>query len=264
MGPSGSGKSTLLHILGFLERPSSGIYRFDGKQIDEYSDDALAQIRNRKIGFVFQAFNLLARQSVFENVEIPLIYAGVNFSKRKKIIEEMVEMVGLGHRLHYETSKLSGGEKQRVAIARALVNNPKMILADEPTGNLDSQSGGIVMDTLKQLNEKGHAIVLVTHESYTASYASRIIHLLDGQVEREELVIKRVEEEKVFKKWFNLFMEKHPQVKDFMQTKIISVKPETPVVSAVRLLYTNKLKGLPVVDNEQKVVGIFTEYDVIS
>lgn len=200
VGPSGSGKSTLLHILGFLERPSSGIYRFDGKRIDEYADDELAQIRNRKIGFVFQAFNLLARQSVFENVEIPLIYAGINFSERKKIIEEMVEMVGLRHRLHYETSKLSGGEKQRVAIARALVNNPRMILADEPTGNLDSQSGGIVMDTLKQLNEKGHAIVLVTHESYTASYASRIIHLLDGQVEREELVTKRVEEEKVFKK----------------------------------------------------------------
>ena len=198
MGPSGSGKSTLLHILGFLERPSSGIYRFDGKQIDEYSDDELAQIRNRKIGFVFQAFNLLARQSVFENVAIPLIYAGVNPAERKKIIEETVEMVGLGHRLHYETSKLSGGEKQRVAMARALVNNPRMILADEPTGNLDSQSGGVVMDTLKQLNKKGHAVVLVTHESYTASYASRIIHLLDGQVEREELMARRIDEEKMF------------------------------------------------------------------
>ena len=198
MGPSGSGKSTLLHILGFLERPSSGIYRFDGKQIDEYSDDELAQIRNRKIGFVFQAFNLLARQSVFENVAIPLIYAGVNPAERKKIIEETVEMVGLGHRLHYETSKLSGGEKQRVAMARALVNNPRMILADEPTGNLDSQSGGVVMDTLKQLNQKGHAVVLVTHESYTASYASRIVHLLDGQVEREELVARRIDEEKTF------------------------------------------------------------------
>ena len=198
MGPSGSGKSTLLHILGFLERPSSGIYRFDGKQIDEYSDDELAQIRNRKIGFVFQAFNLLARQSVFENVAIPLIYAGISSLERKKIIEETVEMVGLGHRLHYETSKLSGGEKQRVAMARALVNNPRMILADEPTGNLDSQSGGIVMDTLKQLNQKGHAVVLVTHESYTASYASRIVHLLDGQVEREELVARRIDEEKTF------------------------------------------------------------------
>ena len=198
MGPSGSGKSTLLHILGFLERPSSGIYRFDGKQIDEYSDDELAQIRNRKIGFVFQAFNLLARQSVFENVAIPLIYAGISSLERKKIIEETVEMVGLGHRLHYETSKLSGGEKQRVAMARALVNNPRMILADEPTGNLDSQSGGIVMDTLKQLNQKGHAVVLVTHESYTASYASRIVHLLDGQVEREELMTRRVEKERIF------------------------------------------------------------------
>ena len=200
VGPSGSGKSTLLHILGFLERPSSGIYRFDGKQIDEYADDELAQIRNRKIGFVFQAFNLLARQSVFENVEIPLIYAGVNRSERKKIIEEKVEMVGLGHRLHYETSKLSGGEKQRVAMARALANNPRMILADEPTGNLDSQSGGIVMDTLKQLNKSGHTVVLVTHESYTASYASRIIHLLDGQVEREELVAPQIEKEKIFTK----------------------------------------------------------------
>lgn len=200
MGPSGSGKSTLLHILGFLERPSSGIYRFDGKQIDEYTDNELALIRNRKIGFVFQAFNLLARQSVFENVALPLIYANINPSERKRIIEETVVAVGLEHRLHFEVSKLSGGEKQRAAMARALVNNPKMILADEPTGNLDSQSGGIVMETLKQLNAKGHAIVLVTHESYTASYASRIIHLLDGRVEREELVSPQVEKEKVFTK----------------------------------------------------------------
>lgn len=200
VGPSGSGKSTLLHILGFLERPNSGIYRFDGKRIDEYADDELAQIRNRKIGFVFQAFNLLSRLSVFDNVAIPLIYAGVTPGERKKIIEEMVEIVGLGHRLHYETSKLSGGEKQRVAIARALVNNPRVILADEPTGNLDSQSGGVIMDTLKQLNEKGHTVVLVTHESYTASYASRIIHLLDGQVEREELVTQRVDSGETFKK----------------------------------------------------------------
>ncbi|KKU04475.1 MAG: ABC transporter related protein [Candidatus Giovannonibacteria bacterium GW2011_GWA2_45_21] len=122
----------------------------------------------------------------------------LGFLERKKIIEETVEMVGLERRLHYETSKLSGGEKQRVAMARALVNNPRMILADEPTGNLDSQSGGIVMDTLKQLNKKGHAVVLVTHESYTASYASRIIHLLDGQVEREELMARRIDEEKMF------------------------------------------------------------------
>lgn len=200
VGPSGSGKSTLLHILGFLERPSSGVYRFDGKRIDEYTDSELAQIRNRKIGFVFQAFNLLARQSVFENVEIPLIYAGVSYSERKKIIEEKVEMVGLGNRLYYETFKLSGGEKQRVAMARALVNNPKMILADEPTGNLDSQSGGVVMDTLKQLNKRGHTIVLVTHESYTASYASRVIHILDGQIEREELVAERAEKDKTFRK----------------------------------------------------------------
>lgn len=200
MGPSGSGKSTLLHILGFLERPTSGIYRFDDKRIDEYSDDELAEIRNRKIGFVFQSFNLLPRMTIFDNVAVPLIYAGIHPRERKKMTEYAVETVGLKHRIYYETSRLSGGEKQRVAIARALVNNPKLILADEPTGNLDSKSGGTVMETLRRLNKDGHTIILVTHESYTASYSSRVIHFLDGQVEREEIVDQRAEEKETFKK----------------------------------------------------------------
>ncbi|OHA67325.1 MAG: macrolide ABC transporter ATP-binding protein [Candidatus Wildermuthbacteria bacterium RIFCSPHIGHO2_02_FULL_47_17] len=186
MGPSGSGKSTLLHILGLLERPSAGTYRFDSQDVNQLSDDQLADIRNKEIGFVFQSFDLLPRTSVFDNVVLPLIYAGVAPDKRRSIVEEVIGSVGLAHRLEYNSMSLSGGEKQRVAIARAISNNPKMILADEPTGNLDSQSGGLVMQNLQQLNKAGHTVLLVTHESYTAGYASRILHIKDGMLEREE------------------------------------------------------------------------------
>jgi len=187
VGQSGSGKSTLLSILGFLDRPTSGVYRFEDKSIQELSDDELAQIRNQSIGFVFQSFNLLPRTSVFENIARPLLYSrAIKPSLRKSVIEKSAESVGIAHRLSHTAEELSGGEKQRVAIARALVNNPRMILADEPTGNLDSKSGGIVMDLFARLHSEGRTIVLITHESYTARYASKIITLKDGLVEKEE------------------------------------------------------------------------------
>lgn len=186
MGPSGSGKSTLLHIIGFLDRNSSGEYRFDGKLMDELTDEELAMTRNKKMGFVFQAFNLLSRVSVLENVKLPLMYAKMEEDKAEKKAKEAIELVGLSHRLNHEPSELSGGEKQRVAIARALVNNPLVIFADEPTGNLDSKSGEAIMDFLFSLNEKGTTIILITHERQTAEYADRIIHVKDGEVEKEE------------------------------------------------------------------------------
>jgi putative ABC transport system ATP-binding protein len=192
MGPSGSGKSTLLHVLGFLDRQTSGHYRFDGRLIDEYTEDELAEVRNRKMGFVFQAFNLLPRASVLENVKLPLLYSSVRESKWEEVARDAVERVGLGHRMHHATAKLSGGEKQRVAIARALVMDPEVIFADEPTGNLDSKSGGVVMEILQKLNEEeGHTVILITHETYTAEHAARIIHILDGAVDSDRKVTHR-------------------------------------------------------------------------
>ncbi len=201
MGPSGSGKSTLLHVLGFLDRHSEGEYKFDGKTIDDYSKEEIALVRNRKMGFVFQAFNLLPRTSVLENVKLPLVYAGVRESERDAIALKAIESVGLMHRIQHESAQLSGGEKQRVAIARALVNNPNVIFADEPTGNLDSKSGQIVMDTLQNLNEKnGHTIILITHETYTAEHAERIIRMKDGLVESDQKVESRKKAKDYFKK----------------------------------------------------------------
>lgn len=189
MGPSGSGKSTLLHVLGFLDRHTKGSYKFDGKTIDDYSKEEIALVRNKKMGFVFQAFNLLPRTTVLENVKLPLVYAGVKESERDAIALKAIESVGLMHRVNHESAQLSGGEKQRVAIARALVNNPNVIFADEPTGNLDSKSGEIIMDTLQKLHENfGHTIVLITHETYTAEHAERIIRMRDGEVESDKKV----------------------------------------------------------------------------
>lgn len=191
MGPSGSGKSTLLHILGFLDRHTSGEYRFDGKTIDDYSKEELAHIRNQKMGFVFQAFNLLPRTTVLENVKLPLLYSKGGKAEWNELAMKAIESVGLSHRLSHEPSQLSGGEKQRVAIARALVNNPSVIFADEPTGNLDSKSGQKVMEIIQGLNEKGHTIILITHETYTAEHAQRIIRLLDGKIESDTVVNNR-------------------------------------------------------------------------
>lgn len=192
MGPSGSGKSTLLHLLGFLDEPTGGKYLFDGRVSTDYSKDEIAQLRNKKLGFVFQAFNLLARTSVLENVKLPLQYSDIPQSEWNDRAKKAIDAVGLSHRLEHDPSELSGGEKQRVAIARALVNEPEVIFADEPTGNLDSKSGEIVMDILNKLNEEeGHTVILITHETYTAEHAQRIIRILDGNIQADEKVTKR-------------------------------------------------------------------------
>lgn len=192
MGPSGSGKSTLLQILGFLDKHTGGEYRFDGKTIDDYSKEEIAHVRNKKMGFIFQAFNLLARATVLENVKLPLLYSDIPESLWDEMAMKAIESVGLSHRVNYESSKLSGGEKQRVAIARALVNNPQIIFADEPTGNLDSKSGQMVMEIIQKLNEEsGHTVILITHETYTAEHAQRIIRLRDGLIESDKRVEHR-------------------------------------------------------------------------
>lgn len=191
MGPSGSGKSTLLHILGFLDDATSGTYHFEGREVSRYSEDEKAHIRNTKLGFVFQAFNLLARTSVLENVILPLLYSDVSEKEWEARARAAIEKVGLSHRTEHQPSQLSGGEKQRVAIARALVNNPQIIFADEPTGNLDTASGKMVMQTLETLHQEGHTIILITHESTTAEHAERVISLKDGAVVGDERVERR-------------------------------------------------------------------------
>ncbi len=190
MGPSGSGKSTLMHILGLLDRPTSGNYYLEGKDVTKLDDDELADLRNRKIGFVFQAFNLLPRTTVLENVMLPLTYAKHKQDPENRA-KEILESVGLGHRLNYFTNQISGGEKQRVAIARALVNKPAVIFADEPTGNLDSKSGVQIMEILQELNNMGNTIVLVTHETYTSEHAKRIIKVKDGLIVDDYKVLNR-------------------------------------------------------------------------
>lgn len=193
MGPSGSGKSTLLHVLGLLDEPTGGTYHLDGKNVANFSGEELADLRNRKLGFVFQAFNLLPRTSVLDNVKLPLYYSNVPEIEWDARARKAVEDVGLGHRMDFEPSELSGGEKQRVAIARALVTDPEVIFADEPTGNLDSKSGKNVMAIIQHLNEEhGKTIVLITHETSTAEHSERIIRLLDGEIESDEKVKHRL------------------------------------------------------------------------
>ncbi len=198
MGPSGSGKSTLLHLLGLLDRPTHGSYIFNGKDTIHFDDDQLAHFRNKKVGFIFQAFNLLPRTTVLDNVKLPLMYAQVPDKKQEELARKAINLVGLKDRTLHETSQLSGGEKQRVAIARALVNNPEVIFADEPTGNLDSKSGGQIMEYIKNLHQNGNTIILITHERYTAEYAERIIHLKDGELESDQKVKTRRTSQKDF------------------------------------------------------------------
>ena len=182
MGPSGSGKSTLMNMIGCLDTPSSGVYQFEGEMVQEMNDDQLASIRNRKIGFIFQTFNLLPKATAQHNVEIPLIYGNVRKTKRVNLSKEALDSVGLSDRMQHKPNELSGGQRQRVAIARALVNSPSIILADEPTGNLDSKSGQEIMGILDQLHQKGNTIILVTHEDEIAQHAHRIIRLFDGKI----------------------------------------------------------------------------------
>tara|TARA_B100001027_G_scaffold45026_1_gene29238 strand:+ start:2290 stop:2964 length:675 start_codon:yes stop_codon:yes gene_type:complete len=187
MGPSGSGKSTLMNIIGCLDSPTKGTYSLNNKEVSQMSDDELSKIRNTEIGFVFQNFSLLPRSSALENVMLPLQYAGISFSERKTIALDALEKVELLDRKDHKPSELSGGQQQRVAIARALVNNPSILFADEPTGNLDSQTGMKVLDIFKRLNENGQTIILITHENEVASAAKRIIHIKDGNISNDEI-----------------------------------------------------------------------------
>ena len=188
IGPSGSGKSTLMHIIGCLDHPTEGSFIMEGEDISKLNDNKLAEIRNKRIGFVFQQFNLLSRTTILHNVEVPLIYARVRAKERKKLAIQALGDLGLGDRLNHRPNEISGGEMQRVAIARALVNNPLIILADEPTGNLDTKTGAEIIKIFDRLHQQGHTIIMVTHELEIAKHARRSIHLRDGLIERDEII----------------------------------------------------------------------------
>jgi putative ABC transport system ATP-binding protein len=188
MGPSGSGKSTLMNLIGCLDTATSGHYELNGINVSDMNDNQLAEVRNKEIGFVFQTFNLLPRSNALHNVELPLIYAGMPADERRKVALEAISQVGLADRMHHKPNELSGGQRQRVAVARALVNKPSILLADEPTGNLDSKTGEDIMSLFYEIYKQGNTIILVTHEEYIANHAKRIIRLLDGKIASDERV----------------------------------------------------------------------------
>jgi len=201
MGPSGSGKSTMLNLLGCLDRPTAGSYWLGGEDVAQMADDALSDVRGRRIGFIFQSYNLIAQLTVLENIQVPLFYQGKSMQESYDRCAELANLVGLGDRLTHRPNQLSGGQQQRVAIARSLVNDPLMILADEPTGNLDSKTGLEVLDLIDDLNDSGKTIVLVTHDNYVAERAHRVIHMKDGSVDREEIKRKQGEaRQKIYKR----------------------------------------------------------------
>ncbi|HAE35096.1 MAG: ABC transporter ATP-binding protein [Chitinophagales bacterium] len=187
MGPSGSGKSTLMNILGCLDKPTSGSYVLNNRKVSSMTENELAEVRNKEIGFVFQTFNLLARLTAVENVALPLIYAARKKQERVRMAEDILQAVGLGHRMNHKPNELSGGERQRVAVARALVNGPSIILADEPTGNLDTRTSYEIMELFEEIHQQGNTVILVTHEEDIARYAKRIIRIRDGEIERDEV-----------------------------------------------------------------------------
>ena len=187
MGPSGSGKSTLMNLIGCLDTPTRGLYLLNGKNVSQMNDDALARVRNEEIGFVFQTFNLLPRATALHNVELPMIYAGVAAQRREERAKEVLGMVELDDRITHRPNELSGGQRQRVAIARALVNSPSILLADEPTGNLDTKTGVEIIALFRRLHDRGNTIILITHEADVAAHADRVIHIRDGQVEKDEI-----------------------------------------------------------------------------
>jgi putative ABC transport system ATP-binding protein len=192
MGPSGSGKSTLMNILGCLDKPTEGVYELDGECVQDMNDDELAVIRNKKIGFIFQSFNLIPRINALKNVELPMIYAGISAKERREVAIKALQKVGLEERMYHNPNELSGGQKQRVAIARSLVNNPSLIFADEPTGNLDSKSGDEIMEIFQQLNEEGATIIMVTHEPDIALHTKRMIVCRDGEIIEDKLVENQI------------------------------------------------------------------------
>ena len=191
MGPSGSGKSTMMNIIGCLDTPTTGLYELNGTNVSDMNDNELAKVRNKEIGFVFQTFNLLARSDILHNVELPLIYGGIPSTERKQMARDAIGRVGLTDRIHHKPNELSGGQRQRVAVARALVTRPSILLADEPTGNLDSKTGDEIMGLFDALHREGNTIILVTHEEDIAEHAHRIVRLRDGKIERDEPVKNR-------------------------------------------------------------------------